>query len=82
MYDRAKRCSDITNQKEEIIMKWTVYVARDEDQSLFLYTKQPSKGNKEWFCDDCVFLNIPSEEFPEIKWEDARPTKATITISL
>lgn len=50
-----------------------MYLARDKDESLWLYENRPSKGNESWECvsGDCQMLDI--NVFPEIKWGDNEP---------
>ena len=67
---------------DTVIQGW---VARDEDNTLTLFygSNKPSKedGDDYW---SAVFGNtleyLPQEMFPDIKWEDAEPTKVEIII--
>lgn len=45
-----------------------MFVARDKDNSLYLYYTKPTRINEEWVADDGFLIN--SELFPELKWED------------
>lgn len=52
-----------------------LYVARDKDESLYLYEYKPKKYNTVW-CDGIGFLEkLDSNLFPEVKWEDEEPTE-------
>lgn len=61
------------------------WVARDEDGSLTLFygSDKPSKKDNDDYW-SAVFGNtleyLPQEMFPDIKWEDAEPTKVEIII--
>ena len=52
-----------------------MWIARDSEGFLLVYTRKPIKGNKGWIPSseepDCC--NIPYRLFPEIKWEDKEP---------
>lgn len=67
---------------DTVISGW---VARDEDGSLTLFygSDKPSKKNNDDYW-SAVFGNtleyLPQEMFPDIKWEDAEPTKVEIII--
>ena len=61
------------------------WMARDEDGSLTLFygSDKPSKKDNDDYW-SAVFGNtleyLPQEMFPDIKWEDAEPTKVEIII--
>lgn len=63
-------------------METIMWIARDEDGSIWLHLNKPSKWNNEWFSKGCGIIPIDKTLFPEIKWEDSEPTKATMKISL
>lgn len=68
--------------EDTVISGW---VARDEDGSLTLFygSDKPSKKDNDDYW-SAVFGNtleyLPQEMFPDIKWEDAEPTKVEIII--
>lgn len=70
------------SKQETVIQGW---VARDEDGSLTLFygSDKPSKKDNDDYW-SAVFGNtleyLPQEMFPDIKWEDAEPTKVEIII--
>lgn len=67
---------------DTVISGWA---ARDEDGSLTLFygSDKPSKKDNDDYW-SAVFGNtleyLPQEMFPDIKWEDAEPTKVEIII--
>lgn len=71
-----------TDAEDTVISGW---MARDEDGSLTLFygSDKPSKKDNDDYW-SAVFGNtleyLPQEMFPDIKWEDAEPTKVEIII--
>ena len=58
-----------------------VWLARDEDESLYLYYGQkPIKGLYNWFNGIIDYCNIKKSLFPEVKWSDDEPTKVKLVI--
>ena len=57
-----------------------LYIARDKDESLYLYKYKPEKYNAVW--SDCLgFMEkLDSNLFPEVKWEDKEPTEVELVI--
>lgn len=49
-----------------------MWIARDEDGSLWLYEKKPYKGKHIWY-NDSPDYHINGRLFPEVKWEDEEP---------
>lgn len=60
--------------------KAKVWLARDKDGGLWVYSSIPFRDNKEWFCDE-PYIMLDKFSFPEIQWEDAEPTEAYITLA-
>lgn len=62
-------------------MKEEMWLARDEDGTLYLFTQKPSKMNDRW-----VGIlgtrrgDLPRTMFPGIKWSDDEPTKVKLVI--
>lgn len=54
-----------------------LWIARDENGDLYLYTSKPKKIAEEWEADDYSFSR---NSFPEIKWEDEEPTEVELKI--
>ncbi len=81
-FDRAYALGKQENDADTVISGW---VARDEDGSLTLFygSDKPSKKDNDDYW-SAVFGNtleyLPQEMFPDIKWEDAEPTKVEIII--
>lgn len=59
-----------------------MYVARDKDNDLILFTERPQKATDYEFwlptkhCFD--WIRLDSELFPEVKWEDEEPTEVEL----
>ena len=62
--------------------KVKVWIARDEDGSLYAYSNPPYKFEEHWelggFSSN---LLLDESRFPEVKWEDDKPTEAYITLT-
>ena len=52
-----------------------MYVARDKDGELYLFSEKPSKREEFWLMSSATtkVIQLPSELFPEVKWEDEEP---------
>ena len=61
--------------------KVKVWIARDEDGSLYAYSNPPAKFEEHWelggFSSN---LLLDESLFPKVKWEDDKPTEAYITL--
>lgn len=58
-----------------------MWLARDEDESLYLYYGQkPVKGLYSWFNRTIDYCNIKKSLFPEVQWSDDEPTKIKLVI--
>lgn len=81
-FDRAFALGKQAKDTDTVIQGW---VARDEDGSLTLFygSDKPSKKDNDDYW-SAVFGNtleyLPQEMFPDIKWEDAEPTKVELII--
>ena len=62
--------------------KVKVWIARDEDGSLYAYSNLPAKFEEHWelggFSSN---LLLDESLFPEVKWEDDKPSEAYITLA-
>ena len=62
--------------------KVKVWIARDEDESLYAYSNPPAKFEEHWelggFSSN---LLLDESRFPSVKWEDDKPTEAYITLA-
>lgn len=49
-----------------------MYVARDRNGSLWLYSEKPHREEESelWYSDKLNIMALNSEEFPQLKWED------------
>ena len=63
--------------------KVKVWIARDEDGSLFIYSSAPFKGECIWSPQSTNIntMELKSDKFPTVKWEDDEPTEAYITLA-
>ena len=63
------------------VNKVKVWLARDEDGSLYAYSNPPAKFEEHWelggFSSN---LLLDESRFTEVKWEDNEPTEAYITL--
>lgn len=62
--------------------KVKVWLARDEDGVLYAFTSIPSRKKNIWSPHgDINIMQLKSDKFPSIKWEDNEPTEAYITFA-
>ena len=59
------------------------WLARDESERLYLYSKKPQKRYSVWLA--CAYspgfcMRLDDALFPEIQWSDEEPTRVKITI--
>ena len=47
-----------------------MWVARDEDEDLVLHNSYPKRGEQGWWESDGDEIEIDSNLFPSLKWED------------
>ena len=57
-----------------------VWIARDKDGSLWVHPNIPFRDDDVWFC-DAPIMRVDSSSFPNIKWEDDKPTEAYISLA-
>lgn len=52
-----------------------MWIARDKDEELYLFSERPSKREEFWLMSSAttIVIQLPSELFPEVKWEDEEP---------
>lgn len=63
------------------------YIARDSDGHLYRYTNRPVKDDRQWIVNPnaktlTVYSRINKTWFPNVKWENKKPTKVIVTIEL
>jgi hypothetical protein len=56
--------------------KITAYIARDENGALYFYSEKPFKSNEYGAWEGKLI------QFPQVKWEDEKPTKVELTIKI
>lgn len=60
-----------------------IWIARDEDFSLWIHFEKPEKSEDEKFGCGCWLseggiIEVPPHLFPEVKWEDEEPRELTL----
>ena len=57
-----------------------MWIARDKDGELYLFSKKPYKKEEFWNMSwgTITVLQLPSELFPEVKWEDEEPRELVL----
>lgn len=80
--DNALIIDDSEKEEEKQEVEVGLFLARDKDNSLFLYVdnNEPKKGSDYWTCDDGDCMEIDSSLFTEVKWSDEEPTKVKLVI--
>lgn len=48
-----------------------MWIARDKDEELYLFSEKPSKREEFWLMSSATttVIQLPSGLFPEVKWE-------------
>ena len=70
----------ITSREKEfldLLLPDCKYIARNEDESLYVYKNEPIRCRKYWtpnnFCSYCISRDMYGSMFDFIKWEDEEP---------
>lgn len=69
-------------------VKIKAWVARDDDDSLFLYYSKPSRlfNDGTWYLENFLTSfatsRLPNNLFPQVKWTDPEPTEVQLTIKI
>ena len=52
-----------------------MWIARDKDGELYLFSEKPSKREEFWLMSTrtTIVIQLPSYLFPEVRWEDEEP---------
>lgn len=62
----------------------TLWLARDEDGSLYLFNNKPIKGERCWISSqygtEYDVLEVQKDLFPEITWDDDDPVEVELTV--
>ena len=60
------------------------WIARDKDDTLWLYLSEPIKARTQWVCSfGSTSPHLINEvNFPNVKWEDEEPTEVEVTIKV
>lgn len=74
----------ILHKKEQhntIVVKG--YIARDLlNNAIYFYKHKPVKGSHEWIGEVSSITNLHSYDFPQVKWDDDKPTPCEVTIKI
>lgn len=67
-------------------IKLKAWIARDEDGELWLHFSHPLKDKTTWLpintgVECAVGIQLDSNVFPSVKWEDEEPTEVYITLA-
>lgn len=56
-------------------MEQYLYVARDKDESLYLFKHKPVKNDELWYLttNTMEYFELNPNLFPNVKWEDEEP---------
>lgn len=62
-----------------------MWLARDKDETLWLFTDKPCKGDEGWeptnvYNGHFAFMRVNGFLFTEVKWSDKEPTKVKLEI--
>lgn len=60
-----------------------LWIARDEDGGIYLYSDKPRKYESGWYSPVYNVMNslcLEDDSFPEVQWSDSEPTKVKLTI--
>ena len=68
---------DVTKKEEEVIID--AWITRDKNDALCLWLNEPYKADSLW-AGSSIIRTLPKSLFPEIKWEDDKPTKVKLII--
>ena len=66
-------------------MEEEMWLARDKDETLWLFTYKPRRKDEEWEQTNVhnkysTCMEIDGFIFPEVKWSDDEPTKVKLVI--
>ena len=59
-----------------------MYLARDKNDDLYLFSERPRRGNECWWAEtgvDGTYLKIEKSLYPEVTW-DSEPLAVTLLI--
>lgn len=56
-----------------------MWIARDEDGSLWLFRSEPYKNGNVWE-NDGDYMKLPSDWYSQVRWEDEKPTEVELVI--
>lgn len=60
--------------------KFKAWVARDKNESLYLYRNKPYKDTEYQNPGDLGYMRLPNEMFSEVKWSNIEPTEVKLII--
>ena len=81
VWERQEKLTDFEKQILEYLVYRFKYIARDKDDSLYVYNQEPEKHISGWEIDEYEFgvsrmgdLTVFDLLFPMVKWSDEKPT--------
>ena len=79
VWERREKLKDFEKQILEHLVYRFKYIARDKDDSLYVYNQEPEKHSSEWAIDEYEFgvsnnITVFDLLFPMVKWSDEKPT--------
>lgn len=67
-------------QTNTVVLKG--WVARDKNNTIHFYSKKPIKLDYEWDGNINHIINLKYTDFPQVNWEDDKPTVCEIMIKI
>lgn len=59
------------------------WIARDKNHKIYFYGDEPSKNDSQWVGKIAkVFVRFDDDCFPQVNWEDDKPTACEIVIKI
>ena len=81
VWERRKKLTDFERQVLEYLAYRFKYIARDKDDSLYVYNQEPEKCSNGWEIDEYKVgvsrmdnITVFDLLFPMVKWSDEEPT--------
>jgi hypothetical protein len=77
--DSSASTINLNEIKEQVIIDG--WIARDEDNMIYIFDEKPHKSEIEWHCGSLgSTMLIKKMLFPEVKWKDRKPTQVKLII--
>lgn len=69
-------------KEENNIIDIKGWIARDENHKIYFYDDKPTKGEHEWWANANYISRLDSSSFPQVNWEDDKPTACEMMIKI